>query len=85
MIQQPRVPPTGTRQAIEVHIKWREVLDYKREYLRVLSLGTGWTVDKLDAVGGWSMDGFGVTCFVVGTLPEGLEGWVAHGSVRLSL
>ncbi len=50
MIQQPRVPPTGQRQAIEVHIKWREVLDYKREYLRMLSLGTGWPVDKLDHV-----------------------------------
>lgn len=48
MIQQPRVPPTGQRQAIEVHIKWREVLDYKREYLRILSVGTGLPVDKLD-------------------------------------
>ncbi len=50
MIQQPRVPPTGQRQAIEVHIKWKEVLDYKREYLRMLSIGTGWPVDKLDRV-----------------------------------
>ncbi|KAG2440735.1 hypothetical protein HXX76_003592 [Chlamydomonas incerta] len=49
MIQQPRVPPTGQRQAIEVHIKWREVLDYKRELLRMFSLGTGLPVDKLDA------------------------------------
>ncbi|GIL60686.1 hypothetical protein Vafri_15214 [Volvox africanus] len=49
MIQQPRVPPTGQRQAIEVHIKWREVLDYKRELLRMLSIGTGLPVDKLDA------------------------------------
>lgn len=49
MIQQPRVPPTGQRQAIEVHIKWREVLDFKRELLRVLSIGTGWDVHKLDA------------------------------------
>lgn len=48
MIQQPRVPPTGQRQAIEVHIKWREVLDFKRELLRVLSIGTGWDVHKLD-------------------------------------
>lgn len=52
MIQQPRVPPTGQRQAIEVHIKWREVLDYKRELLRMFSLGTGLPVDKLDAVRG---------------------------------
>ncbi|KAG1656532.1 hypothetical protein FOA52_005558 [Chlamydomonas sp. UWO 241] len=49
MIQQPRAPPTGQRQAVEVHIKWREVLDYKRELLRMLSLGTGWDVEKLDA------------------------------------
>ncbi|KAG2496818.1 hypothetical protein HYH03_005224 [Edaphochlamys debaryana] len=49
MIQQPRVPPTGQRQAIEVHIKWREVLDYKRELLRMLSVGTGLPVTKLDA------------------------------------
>lgn len=49
MLQQPRVPPTGQRQAVEVHIKWREVLDYKRELLRCLSIATGWGVDKLDA------------------------------------
>lgn len=49
MLQQPRVPPTGQRQAIEVHIKWREVLDFKRELLRMLSIGTGWDVNKLDA------------------------------------
>ncbi|GLC52457.1 hypothetical protein PLESTB_000631200 [Pleodorina starrii] len=48
MIQQPRVPPTGQRQAIEVHIKWREVLDYKRELLRMMSIGTGLPVEKLD-------------------------------------
>lgn len=48
MIQQPRVPPTGQRQAVEVHIKWREVLDFKRELLRMLSIGTGWDVEKLD-------------------------------------
>lgn len=49
MIQQPRIPPTGQRQAIEVHIKWREVLDYKRDLLRLLSIGTGWNVEKLDS------------------------------------
>lgn len=48
MIQQPRAPPTGQRQAIEVHIKWREVLDFKRDLLRMLSIGTGWGVEKLD-------------------------------------
>ena len=25
MLHQPRVPPTGQRQAIEIQIKWREV------------------------------------------------------------
>lgn len=49
MLQQPRVPPTGARQAIEVAIKWKEVLGFKRELLRCLSLATGWPVDKLDA------------------------------------
>lgn len=32
-----------------MHIKWREVLDYKRDLLRCLSIGTGWPVAKLDA------------------------------------
>jgi hypothetical protein len=49
MLQQPRVPPTGARQAIEVAIKWKEVLGFKRELLRTLSLATGWPVEKLDA------------------------------------
>lgn len=37
---------------LQVHIKWKEVLDYKRELLRMLSIGTGWNVEKLDQVGG---------------------------------
>lgn len=48
MLQQPRQPPTGQRQAIEVHVKWREVLGFKQDLLRALSYGTGWAVDKLD-------------------------------------
>lgn len=59
------MPPTGQRQAIEVHIKWREVLDFKRELLRMLSIGTGWSVEKLDAVRQWrgwqNWDGAGVS------------------------
>lgn len=59
------MPPTGQRQAIEVHIKWREVLDFKRELLRMLSIGTGWSVEKLDAVRqryrGRNWDGAGVS------------------------
>jgi len=62
MIQQPRTPPTGQRQAIEVHIKWREVLDYKRELLRMMSIGTGWPVAKLDAVGCWPWAGAWGSC-----------------------
>jgi hypothetical protein len=57
MIQQPRTPPTGQRQAVEVHIKWREVLDYKRDLLRMLSIGTGWPVEKLDAVSSGTVQG----------------------------
>ena len=50
MLQQPRVPPTGQRQAIEVHIKWKEVLNQKQAYLAILSETTGHSVEKLDKV-----------------------------------
>lgn len=50
MLQQPRLPPTGQRQAIEVHIKWREVLAQKQNLLKILSKTTGHSVEKLDAV-----------------------------------
>jgi hypothetical protein len=50
MLQQPRQPPTGQRQAIELHVKWREVLGFKQDLLRSLSMGTGWSVEKLDKV-----------------------------------
>ena len=50
MLQQPRLPPTGQRQAIEVHIKWREVLAQKHNLLNILSKTTGHSVEKLDAV-----------------------------------
>ena len=50
MLQQPRLPPTGQRQAIEVHIKWREVLAQKQNLLNILSKTTGHSVEKLDAV-----------------------------------
>lgn len=48
MLQQPRVPPTGQRQAIEIHIKWKEVLNQKQAYLAILSETTGHSVEKLD-------------------------------------
>lgn len=51
MLQQPRVPATGQRQAIEIHIKWREVLAQKRIMLKILSRHTGHSMRKLDAVG----------------------------------
>lgn len=50
MLQQPRLPPTGQRQAIEVHIKWREVLAQKQSMLGILSEATGNTPEKLDQV-----------------------------------
>lgn len=48
MLHQPRVPPTGQRQAIEIHIKWREVLAQKQALLRILNKTTGHSIDKLD-------------------------------------
>ncbi|KAK9834009.1 hypothetical protein WJX81_002750 [Elliptochloris bilobata] len=48
MLQQPRVPPTGQRQAIEIAIKWREVLAQKQALLKIMSRHTGHSVDKLD-------------------------------------
>lgn len=50
MLQQPRVPPTGQRQAVEIQIKWREVLAQKQAYLKILSQTTGHSQDKLDKV-----------------------------------
>ena len=51
MLQQPRVPPTGQRQAIEIQIKWKEVLAQKQALLRILSKTTGHSTEKLDHVG----------------------------------
>jgi ATP-dependent Clp endopeptidase proteolytic subunit ClpP len=51
MLHQPRVPPTGQRQAIEIQIKWREVLAQKQNMLTILSRTTGHSADKLDKVG----------------------------------
>eukprot|EP00210_Caulerpa_lentillifera_P001032 g995.t1 len=48
MLNQPMVPPTGQRQAIEIQIKWREVLAQKQDYLSVLSYTTGHSIHKLD-------------------------------------
>ncbi len=51
MLQQPRVPPTGQRQAVEIQIKWREVLAQKQALLEIMSATTGHSVEKLDVVG----------------------------------
>lgn len=48
MLHQPRVPPTGQRQAIEIQIKWREVLAQKNALLGILSHTTGHSIEKLD-------------------------------------
>lgn len=50
MLQQPRVPATGQRQAIEIQIKWREVLAQKQALLKILSRHTGHSIQKLDMV-----------------------------------
>lgn len=48
MLHQPRVPPTGQRQAIEVEIKWREVLAQKQSFLEIMSKTTGHDIEKID-------------------------------------
>jgi ATP-dependent Clp protease protease subunit len=48
MLHQPRVPPTGQRQAVEIAIKWREVLAQKTAFLKILEKTTGHTTEKLD-------------------------------------
>lgn len=48
MLHQPRVPPTGQRQAIEIQVKWREVLAQKQNMLQILSRTTGHSAEKLD-------------------------------------
>lgn len=48
MMHQPRVPPTGQRQAIEVEIKWREVLAQKQNLLEIMSRTTGHDTEKLE-------------------------------------
>ncbi len=48
MLHQPRVPPTGQRQAIEIQIKWREVLAQKQNMLNILARTTGHSAEKLD-------------------------------------
>lgn len=50
MLHQPRVPPTGQRQAVEIQIKWREVLAQKQALLNILTKTTGHSVEKLDKV-----------------------------------
>lgn len=52
MLHQPRVPPTGQRQAVEIAIKWKEVLAQKENLLNILSYTTGHSMEKLDKVGG---------------------------------
>ena len=50
MLHQPRVPPTGQRQAVEIQIKWREVLAQKQALLGILTKTTGHSMEKLDKV-----------------------------------
>ena len=48
MLHQPRVPSTGQRQAIELHIKWKEVLAQKRAMVDILASTTGHSKEKID-------------------------------------
>ena len=48
MLLQPRMPPTGARQAIEVQIRWREQHAQYSNHLRLLSKHTGNSEAKLD-------------------------------------
>ena len=48
MLHQPRVPSTGQRQAIEVHIKWKEVAQQKRAFVDILAKNTGKSVEQVD-------------------------------------
>jgi len=50
MLHQPRVPPTGQRQAVEIAIKWKEVLAQKTAFLKILEKTTGHSTEKLDKV-----------------------------------
>ena len=54
MLHQPRVPPTGQRQAVEIQIKWREVLAQKQALLGILTKTTGHSMEKLDKVCNWT-------------------------------
>jgi ATP-dependent Clp endopeptidase proteolytic subunit ClpP len=49
MLQQPRLPPTGARQAVEVEIRWREVNAQRANMLRILHRATGHSYAKLDS------------------------------------
>lgn len=50
MLHQPKVPSTGQRQAIELHIKWKEVLEQKKAMVDILSQTTGHSKEKIDKV-----------------------------------
>jgi len=49
MLHQPRIPATGSRQAIEIAIRNREVQAQKNDMLGILSKHTGHTVEKLNS------------------------------------
>ena len=48
MLHQPRVPSTGQRQAIELHIKWKEVAEQKKSLVDILASTTGHSHEKID-------------------------------------
>ena len=50
MLHQPKVPSTGQRQAIELHIQGKEVLEQKKAMVDILSQTTGHSKEKIDKV-----------------------------------
>ena len=60
MLHQPRVPSTGQRQAIEVHIKWKEVAEQKNSLVSILSKTTGNSMEKIDKVGLYKLNAVGL-------------------------
>lgn len=47
MLHQARVPSSGQRQAIEIHIKWKEVAAQQKSIIGILSSTTGHSEEKI--------------------------------------
>merc|ERR1711974_555956 len=47
MVHQPKLSPTGQRQAVEIDKKWKEIAAQRDEFLQILSILTGKNEEKL--------------------------------------